>query len=312
MFAPVVLFVYNRKDLFLKTYNALKLCVDAKQTDLFIFSDGAKNKESELLVEDVRAELNRISNDCEFHSITIICSPVNKGLAKSIIEGVNQVITQYGRAIVLEDDCLPSPYLIKYMNSALDYYYEDKRIGSVAGYAEIIEIPKDYQSDIYLARRSCSWGWATWLDRWEKVDWKLQNVDKIFKNPRMIHRLNANGSDRLMRLYRQSKTDIQSWSICFGAYHVLNDLYVIYPRYSYIFSTGDDGSGVHTKKGEVTRQYDLSLAISNPKMEPIQYDARIQRRLKKRASTGFLSEMKRFFASVAIVLVSHFNKGKSE
>ena len=306
MHAPIVLFVYNRKEIFLRTYEALKNCIDADKSDLFIFSDGPKDEKSKVLVEDLRQQLKTIKTDLSFKKITIIESEKNKGLANSILDGVTQVINEYGSVIVLEDDCLPSEYLLRYMNSALDYYYEDKSIGSIAGYSEVVDIPSDYVDDIYLARRSCSWGWATWKDRWNDVDWDLDKTSIIFKSPKLIHRLNQNGSDRLMRLYRQTQKDTQSWSIRFGAHHVINDWFVICPRYSYIYCIGDDGSGVHTQKGEVGKQYDLSLAIPNPKMQKIKYDKRIQRLLKKRASNGAIGETKRFLAASAIVIKSNF------
>lgn len=302
MYAPIILFVYNRIDLFLKVYDALRQCSDVEKSDLFIFSDGPKNDDSKQDVENLREQLKKVSDDSSFHKTTIIESVVNKGLASSIIDGVSQVISEYGRAIVLEDDCIPSKYFIQYMNSALDYYDDDKTIGSIAGYAEVIDLPDDYAEDVYLARRSCSWGWGTWIDRWNAVDWNLDEVSKIFRNPRMIHRLNENGSDRLMRLYRQSKRNAQSWSIRFGACHILRNWYVICPRYSYIYNIGDDGSGIHTKSGEIGQQYDLSLAIEKPTYHSLVYDSRIQRLLKKHASDGVFSEIKRSLAAIVIVI----------
>ena len=281
MYAPIALFVYNRVDFFQKTFEALKMCLDADKSDLFIFSDGPKNDKARSAVEQIRCILKDLSSDNSFHKVTIVNSETNKGLATSIIEGVSSVIFEYGQVIVLEDDCLPSPYFLRYMNDALEYYENDKTIGSIAGYAEVIDLPDDYCDDVYLSRRSCSWGWSTWADRWAGVDWELKRVSRLFKSPKLIHRLNEDGSDRLMRLYRQTKKNTQSWSIRFGAYHILNDWYVVNPRFSYVYNIGDDGSGVHTKKGELTRQYDLSLAIKDPHMKDLVYERRIQKSLKE-------------------------------
>ena len=305
MYAPVILFVYNRKNNFLRTYEALKKCTGADHSDLFIFSDGPKDEKTKPIVDDLRKELKQISLDSPFHKTTIIESDVNKGLASSIIDGVTKVITEYGRAIVLEDDCLPSEFFLNYMNVALDYFADNKTIGSISGCAEVIDIPKDYTADIYLTRRSCSWGWGTWSDRWAKVDWSLSKGSKIFKSPKLIHQFNEAGTDRFLRLYRQLKKDTQSWSIRFGAQHILDEWFVVYPRYSYIYNIGDDGLGVHTKQNEIGPQYDLSLAIKDPKMQNIEYDSRIQRLLKKRASAGVLSEIKRMLATIVIVIKSN-------
>ena len=104
-YAPVVLFVYNRADHFEKTYEALAKCEEVPYTDLFIFSDGAKNSKAEDGVNNVRGLARKIAQNNNFKSVKVIESPVNKGLAKSIINGVSQVVEEYGKVIVLEDDC---------------------------------------------------------------------------------------------------------------------------------------------------------------------------------------------------------------
>lgn len=301
MYAPIVLFVYNRKDIFLKTYEALKNCIYADESDLYIFSDGPKDENARTLVEELRKYLRIIESDKSFRHITIVESEINKGLAKSIIEGITRIVAQYGRVIVLEDDCLPSKYFLKYMNTALEFFEKDKTIGSVSGFTEVIKIPDDYKSDIYLATRSASTGWGTWKDRWEDVDWSQQNASKIFKDSELVHRLTENGSDRLIRLYRHTKSGSQSWSILFGAHHVVKGWYVVYPRYSYIYNIGDEGTGVHTKPGELGKQYDLSLANPNPDIKRVPVNSDIQQSLKNRFSEGVVSDMKRFFATKYIV-----------
>lgn len=301
MYAPIVLFVYNRKDVFLKTYEALKNCIYADKSDLYIFSDGPKDEKDRVLVDDLRNQLKIIKNDKSFRQITIIESKINKGLAKSIILGITKIISQNGRVIVLEDDCLPSVYFLRYMNTILDYFKDDKTIGSVSGFTEVINLPDDYKSDIYLASRSASTGWGTWKDRWEDVDWSQKNASIIFENSELTHRLIENGSDRLIRLYRHIKSGSQSWSILFGAHHVVKGWYVVYPRYSYIYNIGDEGTGVHTKPGELGQQYDLSLANPNPFIERVPINNEIQQRLKERFSEGIVSDIKRFLAIKYVV-----------
>ena len=44
-----------------------------------------------------------------FKRVIIEESSKNKGLAKSIIEGVSEIINQYGKAIVVEDDLITAP-----------------------------------------------------------------------------------------------------------------------------------------------------------------------------------------------------------
>ena len=302
-YAPIIIFIYNRADHFIETYNALAACKEAKESELFIFSDGAKNEAGREKVNEVRAAVAAIKDSGDFKSVNVTESPVNKGLAASVISGVTEIINKYGKVIVVEDDCKVSPLFLRYMNKALDYYENNKKIGSIAGYTPMIDLPDDYKNDVFVAYRSCSWTWATWKDRWEGVDWELKDIKEFYKSPKLIRRLNSNGSDRFMRLYRQTKGNGSSWSVRFGAHLVKNNLITVYPRYSYNSNIGCDESGVHSKSEDNEKmRVDLSKAIESPVLTDVEIDNRIQKIMKKHYSYGFVSEAKKFIATVLIVI----------
>lgn len=302
-YAPIIIFVYNRADHFIQTYNALAACKEAKESDLFIFSDGAKNESGKAKVDEVRAAVNTIKNSGAFKSVTVTESSVNKGLAASVISGVTEVINKYSKAIVVEDDCKVSPFFLNFINKSLDYYKDNKKIGSIAGYTPMIDLPDSYKDDVFAAYRSCSCTWATWADRWHNVDWKLKEIEDFYKSPKLIKKLNSNGSDRFIRLYRQTKGNGSSWSVRFGAHLVKNDLITVYPRYSYITNIGCDESGVHSKADDAEKmRVDLSKAIENPVLTDVEIDKQIQKIMKKHYSYGFVSEIKKFIATALIVI----------
>lgn len=302
-YAPIALFVYNRADHFKKTYEALACCEEARFSDLFIFSDSYKNEDARKAVEEVRAFATEIKDRKEFKTVNIIESPQNKGLAASIIGGVSKVIEEYGRIIVLEDDCVCSPYFLSYMNNCLDYFRDNKKIGAISGYAPQIAFPEKYDKDIFQAYRSCSWSWATWADIWENVDWELESFSDFCKNPTLIKKLNSNGNDRFMRLYRQTKGNGSSWSVRFGAHLVKNDWLTIYPRYSYIKNIGCDESGVHSKSEDAEKMaVDLSKAIKEPVITNVELNRQIQKTMKKHYSFGLVSDVKKFVATAVIVI----------
>ncbi len=301
--APIIIFVYNRADHFVETYNALAACKEAKNSDLFIFSDGAKSPEGEKSVNEVRQAVAEIKSAGDFKSVTVTENKANKGLAASVIFGVTKVLNIYGRAIIVEDDCKVSPYFLSFMNKSLDYYADNKKIGSIAGYCPDIIFPNDYEKDVFVANRSCSCTWATWSRSWQGVDWELKNMKDFYKSPRLIAVLNSNGSDRFMRLYRQTKGNGSSWSVRFGAHLVKNGLYTVYPRCSYTQNIGCDESGVHSKSEDAEKmKVDLSKAIKDPRLENVELDKRIQKIMKKHYSFGVVSELKKFVATVFIVI----------
>lgn len=303
MLSPIIIFVYNRADHFQQTFEALSRCQEAKDSDLFIFSDGAKNERAVPQVHEVRKAVHAIENTPLFKSVTIYEAPENRGLASSIIAGVTEVISRYGRVVVVEDDCLASPYFLSFMNRALDAFEKNSQLGSISGYAPQIDFPDNYISDTFLAWRSCSMSWATWADRWQDIDWNLKNISDFYRNPELLKRLNANGNDRFIRLYRQTKGNGSSWSVRFGAHLVKNGYYTLYPRYSYIQNIGCDATGVHSRvEDEVAVHVDISKAISMPSLELPEFSQEIQKKMKLFYSGGFLSSVKRAFATQFIVL----------
>ena len=302
-YAPIIIFVYNRADHFIETYNALAACKEAKDSELFIFSDGAKNDAGKDKVNEARAAVSAIKDAGDFRSVSVTESLVNKGLAASVVAGVTQVINKYSKAIVVEDDCKVSPFFLSYINKALDVYENNKKIGSIAGYTPMLNLPDDYSKDVFAAYRSCSCTWATWKDRWEDVDWELKDMKDFYNSPKLIRRLNSNGSDRFIRLYRQTKGNGSSWSVRFGAHLVKNNLLTVYPRYSYITNIGCDESGVHSKADDAEKmRVDLSKSIENPILTDVEIDKRIQKIMKKHYSYGFVSEIKKFIATALIVI----------
>ncbi|RZL30325.1 MAG: sugar transferase, partial [Pedobacter sp.] len=81
--APIALFVYNRPQHTERTIKFLKQNNLAKESKLFIFSDGAKSKSEEENVAEVRAIINNVEG---FKSIKVIERKENAGLANAVIE----------------------------------------------------------------------------------------------------------------------------------------------------------------------------------------------------------------------------------
>ena len=105
--APIVLFTYNRPWHTKQTIEALQKNELAKESELFIFSDGGKDEASWEKVNEVRDYLKTTNG---FKKVILTFQDKNIGLADSIISGVTKIVNQYGKIIVLEDDIVTSPY----------------------------------------------------------------------------------------------------------------------------------------------------------------------------------------------------------
>ena len=108
--APIILFIYNRPDHTKQTLEALSNSILAPQSDLFIFADGPKNTASKEQLESIKQTRKVAASEKWCKSVTLIESETNKGLARSIIEGVTEIINKFGKVIVLEDDLVTGKY----------------------------------------------------------------------------------------------------------------------------------------------------------------------------------------------------------
>lgn len=244
MFAPICLFTYNRLSETQRTIEALKNNFLASESELFIFSDGAKSEKGVAKIAEVRDFLKTVSG---FKTVQIVESPVNKGLANSIVEGVSRMIDQFGKVIVLEDDLQTSPNFLDFMNQALDFYAENPRIFSITGYSMDLPSLKNYQKDYYAGYRASSWGWGTWKNRWEKVDWKVENYQSFLFDPFAQLKFMRGGSDLPYMLWKQMNGKIDSWAVrwCYSQFR--GNLLTIMPSLSKVESIGFGAEATHTK-----------------------------------------------------------------
>ncbi|MBL1212461.1 MAG: glycosyltransferase [Ignavibacteriae bacterium] len=242
--APVLLFVYNRPDHARITLDALSQNTQADQSELFIFSDGPKKEESGEKINSLREYIRKFKG---FKNITIIERDSNYGLARSVITGVSEIFKIYDKVIVVEDDLITSPNFLVYMNCLLDKYHDMLSIYSISGYSFPIKLPPDCDS-IYLAKRASSWGWGTWKNRWEDVDWNLLDFSSFIKNKDMINSFNKGGKDLTRMLKKQVNGKIDSWAIRWSYHHFKNNAFCIYPKISKVHNIGQDNSGRHSIK----------------------------------------------------------------
>lgn len=292
--APIALFVYNRPDHARETLKGLRRCDQSTQTPVYVFSDGPKNEAGIEKVKAVRQMLAEVGKDHGFASFTVIEAPENRGLAKSIISGVSEVMAKHGRAIVMEDDLVTSLDCLKFLNDCLDFYDADKSIGQISAFSLPIKAPSDYQHSVYKLRRTCSTGWATWSDRWEKVDWNASQFDSFMQDRAAQKRFGEAGTDRLSRLVRQVKADAKSWSVLFGFSQFMQGLCSIYPVQGRINNIGTDGTGVHLASDHINGNFypeGAPYQLSNP-----DFDERIVSQVRRLYSPTFaarLSALKR-------------------
>lgn len=238
--APIVLFAYNRPYHIRQTIESLSANMLADKSKLFIFSDGPKNEETLPEVLEVRSYIKTISG---FESISIIERNTNFGLANSIIDGVTNIINQYGKIIVLEDDLVTSPFFLTYMNEGLSLYENNEHVISIHGY--VYPIKKQLPNYYFLRGADCS-GWATWKRGWELFNPSSQLLLDEIRRQKLEELFNFNDSHNYTgMLQAQIEGKVASWAIRWYASAFLANRYTLYPGTSFVNHIGFDGSGTN-------------------------------------------------------------------
>lgn len=240
--APIVLFVYNRPVHTKITLESLINNEYAKESDLYIYSDAPKNKDSAEKVIAVREHIKQVKG---FKSIKIIEQDKNLGLTTSIIKGVTEIINDYGNIIVLEDDMEVSPYFLKFMNKALEFYKNEKKVWHINAWNNPIE--SENLEDVFLWRVMFCWGWATWVDKWQYYE---KNIDKTIKefSKKDIYEFNVEGKkDFFTQVMQNKKNEINTWDIFWYITIFKNKGLCLNITNTLVNNIGFDGSGEHCK-----------------------------------------------------------------
>lgn len=291
--APVIVFNYNRPDHSKQVWDALSHNDYAAETELYLYCDGPKEimseGMSELTNEGTRKNYARVQEvqalakkyaidavrDGKFKAVHVVCAEKNKGLANSIIGGVTDVINKHGRVIVLEDDLLTSPYFLKYMDTALDKYESYPAVFSISANRPPVNkmvIPEDYPYDVFVSLRPFSTGWATWKEKWNRIDWSLDYLGDFLKHPEQIKAFNRGGDDLTEMLCLQRDGKIDSWAIRYSFQLFCHHAVAILPCVPYVDNIGFDGTGIHSGKGETDFRNNVNLASENPRLPNVIFE----------------------------------------
>lgn len=244
-----IIFTYNRPKQTQTVLEALSKSQILPQK-LIIFQDGVKESTSLEEWEKVGEVISSVTW-CEAE---VIRHQENKGLAASIIDGVDYAFQTNDAVVVLEDDCVPHPKFMNYMTDALHKYEGSKRVYSVTGYAYPVNLKRE-KTDAYFGGRSSSQGWGTWKDRWSQFEKDYTLLRKIKRDPRLNDRLQTWGPDLPGYLLGNVEDRCDSWAVFWELKHIEKEGYALVPYRSLIDNIGYDGSGVHCGTNKPVTEY---------------------------------------------------------
>lgn len=258
--APIALFVYNRPEHTRRTINYLQKNLLADESRLFIFSDAAKTDDDKAKVEQVRQLIKEVTG---FKSVKVITRKENLGLANSIISGVTQLVNDYGKVIVFEDDLLSSVYTLQYFNESLTHYAEEEKVMHIGAY--MYNLPDKKLPQTFFYRAATSWGWATWARAWKEFEPDIDVLIKQF-DKKKIEQFSIDGSMNFWKQMQDFKAGKNnSWAIRWYASIFLKGGLTLNPSKSLVNNIGHDGSGIHSNN---EKTYHVQVAKKAVKQFP--------------------------------------------
>ena len=248
---PIVLFVYNRPNHTEKTLTALMNNFLADQSILYIFSDGPKFLADEDEIKKIKLLRSIIRREKWCKKVFIKEFSRNQGLVDSIINGVTEIVNEYGRIIVLEDDIVTNRGFLSYMNEALELYKDDEEVMHISGYMYPVNF-KSKSTTFFLQVYSC-WGWGTWKRAWDCYNHNVEEqIQLINKGKNLKRKFDIEGHANLYKqLVKNNNGRMYTWAVRWYASWFLSGGISLFPKFSLVQNIGHDGTGVHCTKKDI-------------------------------------------------------------
>ncbi len=175
MSTPILITTFRRPDFLRRLLEQ----IPGDSSDVYIWINGAFDE----------SDTNKIKETIEviggFPEINIKQIKTNKEhfpSGYSIANAVSWIFETETRAIILEDDIIPTQEFFTYTEMALIELEFDEKIGSILGSNFVPS--RNIADESFLYRGSdfvSSWGWATWSSKWEKFEPELEDWDSYKK-----------------------------------------------------------------------------------------------------------------------------------
>jgi hypothetical protein len=247
-YAPIAFFAYKRPEQTLSSLASLANNPESKQSWLFIFCDGPKTSSDEAGVREVR----RVVRDRQWCGrVSVIEHERNQGLAQSVIGGVTQLVEEFGRVIVVEDDLLVARGFLDYANRALERYEHADKVFQISGHMFPIA-QTGVENHAFFMPMITSWGWATWRRAWKYFDPGAEGFEQLKHDASLRKRFDLQGSyPYSTMLFSQMAGEIDSWAIRWWWSVFRQNGIALFPRRSLIRNIGSDAASTHTRGGDI-------------------------------------------------------------
>jgi hypothetical protein len=244
-YSPLAIFACRRPDHLRNLLGSLQLNPLLEVTPLFFFIGGPKSESDWPKVEESIKIAKEFKSSAKVKVIESFQERTGSGLIRS---GVNRVLKEFDRVIVLEDDLEVRQDFLLYMNSSLRHFELDDDISSVSAWNFGISQSKKPETT-YLFPATTSWGWATWKRAWpfeinieDDYRWLIQKSSRI-------HKFNFHENYNCLRMIeRIVEEDYDAWDAAWYLYCFRRSKLTVFPNSSLIINRGFDGTGLNFRR----------------------------------------------------------------
>ena len=242
--APVVFLGYRRPDQTSRVFEAIR---EARPTTLFLVMDGPNPSapgDSDA-VEKTRELLGDIDWPAEVHRLY---AESNLGLKVRVTSGLDAVFDEVDEAIIVEDDCLPSPDFFRFASEMLERYRDEPRVGMVSGSSRLRgKAVSDYSYD--FSRDVRIWGWATWARTWKGFanSGDLHATWNPHQQSELVPTFPSGSRRRSMKKMLAQASGLDSWALPFVVHCATKGFLNPVPVENLVTNIGLGPSSTHTK-----------------------------------------------------------------
>ena len=260
---PILFIIFKRPKTSLIAFERIK---SIKPQKLYIASDGPRNSDERLLVEETRnIILSNIDWECE---VKTKFEEYNLGCANGVYSAINWLFQNEDKGIILEDDCVAQNSFFLFMEEMLEKYKHDERIGMIDGanYIHDITINDSYCFSKFKSTN----GWATWKRAWKNMDLNMNWRNSVMEES-ILHNVGFEGKDYRYWKYKFKIIDNKQvsawdwqWYFTLAAYNQLS----IFPKYGLITNIGFGAGATHTTQKNIPERYKANLELEFPLIHP--------------------------------------------
>lgn len=244
---PVAFLIFNRPD---TTERVFREIAKARPEKLLVVADGPRPDragEAEKCAS-TRAIIERVDWDCE---VLKNYSDVNLGCKKRVSSGLDWVFDTVEEAIILEDDCLPSPSFFTFCEELLERYRDDDRIMQICG-SNFFKGWRRTEYSYYFSQYGPIWGWASWRRAWKFYDVEMKLWPE-FREKRLFEDFCMNPEEAEQRQGIYDKVfsgEMDTWDYQWGFAKLANSGLSITPNANLISNIGFGADATHTSSGD--------------------------------------------------------------